>query len=142
MWFVHLNILVLEAGSEFPVAHSEFLRSAQVLQVRKTNFYRPANALGVAKAAARAGATKHLDPLRQRVYALVGRQGETNYHQRNLANTNSRKITSHIFARKNTTAVHCRALKFNQALCRQTAEVHCGKIKGPPTKRQNILVEY
>ena len=34
--------------------------------------------LGVAGAAARVGATKHLDPLRQRVDALVGCQGETN----------------------------------------------------------------
>ena len=43
-----------------------------------TNFSRPACPLGVAGTAARVGASKHLDPLQQRIDALLGCQGETN----------------------------------------------------------------
>ena len=40
-------------------------------------FSRPAYRWGVAGAAARVGASKHLDPLQQRIDALLGCQGET-----------------------------------------------------------------
>ena len=41
-------------------------------------FSGPAYPWGVAGAAARVGASKHLDPLQQRIDALLGCQGETN----------------------------------------------------------------
>ena len=41
-------------------------------------FSGPAYPWGVAGAAARVGASKHLDPLRQRIDALLGCLGETN----------------------------------------------------------------
>ena len=49
-------------------------------------FSGPAYPWGVAGAAAQVGASKHLDPLQQRIDALLGCQGETNYDLlRNLA---------------------------------------------------------
>ena len=39
---------------------------------------RPAYPGGIARAAARVGASKHLDPLQQRIDAVLGRQGEIN----------------------------------------------------------------
>ena len=50
----------------------------EVSYPRKTYFSGPASPWGVAGAAARVGASKHLDPLQQRIDALVGCQGETN----------------------------------------------------------------
>ena len=41
-------------------------------------FSGPAYPWGVAGAAAQVGASKHLDPLQQRIDALLGCQGETN----------------------------------------------------------------
>ena len=41
-------------------------------------FSGPAYPWGVTGAAARVGASKHLDPLQQRIDALLGCQGETN----------------------------------------------------------------
>ena len=41
-------------------------------------FSGPAYPWGIAGAAARVGASKHLDPLQQRTDALLGCQGETN----------------------------------------------------------------
>ena len=52
---------------------------SKVLTSNPTNqFSGPAYPWGVAGAAARVGASKHLDPLRKRIDALLGCQGETN----------------------------------------------------------------
>ena len=58
---------------------------AQILQYQKTvlhqsinQFSGPAYPWGVAGAAAQVGASKHLDPLQQRIDVLLGCQGETN----------------------------------------------------------------
>ena len=42
------------------------------------SFFRPAYPWGAAGAAARVGAYKHLNPLQQRIDAVLGCQGETN----------------------------------------------------------------
>ena len=47
-------------------------------KLSSSSFSRPAYPWGVAGAAAQVGASKHLDPLRQRIDALLGCQGETN----------------------------------------------------------------
>ena len=48
-----------------------------IYKIYLLTFSRPAYPWGVAGAAARVGASKHLDPLQQRIDALLGCQGET-----------------------------------------------------------------
>ena len=52
------------------------MRTTKVKSINQ--FSGPAYPWGVAGAAAQVGASKHLDPLQQRIDALLGCQGETN----------------------------------------------------------------
>ena len=55
------------------------LRAFYIIKYQSINqFSGPAYPWGVAGAAARVGASKHLDPLQQRIDALLECQGETN----------------------------------------------------------------
>ena len=53
-------------------------QSQQSMKSSINQFSGPAYPWGVTGAAAQVGASKHLDPLQQRIDALLGCQGETN----------------------------------------------------------------
>ena len=66
-----------------PVKNEKFFNSSneqpKIIGNQSINqFSGPAYPWGVAGAAAQVGASKHLDPLQQRIDALLGCQGETN----------------------------------------------------------------
>ena len=61
-----------------PTEQSQFGTFASNQLQSINQFSGPAYPWGVAGAAAQVGASKHLDPLQQRIDALLGCQGETN----------------------------------------------------------------
>ena len=72
-YLLHCKILCTSSNQQ-TIAVDDAIRTLQSIN----QFSGPAYPWGVAGAAAQVGASKHLDPLQQRIDALLGCQGETN----------------------------------------------------------------
>ena len=83
-YFSHRNKNVSTESTELPVPVKQAMLKLNrtficaVLYQSINQFSGPAYPWGVAGAAAQVGASKHLDPLQQKIDALLGCQGETN----------------------------------------------------------------